>query len=67
MIVYTRKSQCSAEKSLMATLAENKAIAGRWFEAFWGKRSDPDVIEELSPTWCSRAQPIKPAGEARRP
>ena len=29
-------------KSLMTTLAENKAIAGRWFDAFWGKRSDPD-------------------------
>jgi hypothetical protein len=35
-------------KSLMTTLAENKAIAGRWFDAFWGKRSDPDVIEELA-------------------
>ena len=32
----------------MTTLAENKAIAGRWFDAFWGKRSDPDVIEELA-------------------
>jgi hypothetical protein len=35
-------------KSLMTTLTENKAIAGRWFDAFWGKRSDPDVIEELA-------------------
>ena len=32
----------------MTTLAENKAIAGRWFDAFWGKRSDPGVIEELA-------------------
>ena len=32
----------------MTTLAENKAIAGRWFDAFWGKRGDPDVIEELA-------------------
>ena len=32
----------------MTTLAENKAIAGRWFDAFWGKSSDPDVIEELA-------------------
>jgi SnoaL-like polyketide cyclase len=35
-------------KSLMTTLAENKAIAGRWFDAFWGKSSDPDVIEGLA-------------------
>jgi SnoaL-like polyketide cyclase len=32
----------------MTTLAENKAIVGRWFDAFWGKNSDPDVIEELA-------------------
>src|SRR3984957_8478947 len=35
-------------KSLMTTLAENKAIAGRWFDVFWGKSSDSDVIEELA-------------------
>jgi hypothetical protein len=35
-------------KSLMTTLAENKAIAGRWSDAFWGKSSDPDIIEELA-------------------
>jgi predicted ester cyclase len=35
-------------RALMTTLADNKAIAGRWFDAFWGKRSDPDVIDELA-------------------
>jgi ketosteroid isomerase-like protein len=32
----------------MTTLAENKAIAGRWFDAFWGKRRDLDAIEDLA-------------------
>ena len=47
-IGYGSQIPMSRGKSLMTTLAENKAIAGRWFDAFWGKRSDPDVIEELA-------------------
>jgi SnoaL-like polyketide cyclase len=35
-------------KSLMTTPAENKTIAGRWFDAFWGMSSDPDVVDELA-------------------
>jgi hypothetical protein len=47
-IGYGSQIPMSRGKSLMTTLAENKAIAGRWFDAFWGKRSDPDVIDELA-------------------
>jgi SnoaL-like polyketide cyclase len=47
-IAYGSQIPMFRGKSLMTTLAENKAIAGRWFDAFWGKRSAPDAIEELA-------------------
>lgn len=27
---------------------DNKAIVGRWFTEFWGKKFNPDVIDELA-------------------
>jgi predicted ester cyclase len=27
---------------------DNKAIVGRWFEGFWGKRFNPDIIDQLA-------------------
>ena len=32
----------------MTTAAENNAIVGRWFDAFWGEGSDLDIIEGLA-------------------
>jgi SnoaL-like polyketide cyclase len=32
----------------MTSPTQNKAIAARWFDAFWGQHSDPDVVEELA-------------------
>jgi predicted ester cyclase len=32
----------------MSTAAENKAIVGRWFTAFWGKTCDLTIVDELA-------------------
>jgi len=32
----------------MSTEAENKAIVGRWFTAFWGKTCDLTIVDELA-------------------
>jgi steroid delta-isomerase-like uncharacterized protein len=32
----------------MTSPVQNKAIAARWFDAFWGKRTDTDVVDELA-------------------
>ena len=31
-----------------ATIADNKAIVGRWFTEFWGRSWNPQVIDELA-------------------
>jgi predicted ester cyclase len=35
-------------ESGMSTVAENKAIVGRWFTAFWGKTCDLTIVDELA-------------------
>ena len=32
----------------MSKEAENKAIVGRWFTAFWGKTCDLNIVDELA-------------------
>ncbi len=32
----------------MSTEADNKAIVGRWFTAFWGKTCDLTIVDELA-------------------
>jgi len=32
----------------MSSVAENKAIVGRWFTEFWGKTCNLDVVDELA-------------------
>jgi predicted ester cyclase len=32
----------------MSTAADNKAIVGRWFTAFWGKTCDLTIVDELA-------------------
>ena len=32
----------------MSTEAENKAIVGRWFTAFWGKTCDLTIVDALA-------------------
>ena len=32
----------------MSTTAENKAIVGRWFTAFWGKTCDLTIVDDLA-------------------
>src|SRR5215475_1052033 len=32
----------------MSTEAENKAIVGRWFTAFWGKTCDLTIVDDLA-------------------
>ena len=32
----------------MSKEKDNKAIAGRWFEGFWGNPFNPDIVEELA-------------------
>ena len=32
----------------MSTTADNKAIVGRWFTAFWGKTCDLTIVDELA-------------------
>jgi predicted ester cyclase len=32
----------------MSSVAENKAIVGRWFTEFWGKTFNPGVVDELA-------------------
>jgi predicted ester cyclase len=32
----------------MSTAAENKAIVGRWFTAFWGKTCDLTIVDALA-------------------
>src|SRR5919197_5616408 len=32
----------------MSKAAENKAIVGRWFTAFWGKTCDLNIVDELA-------------------
>src|SRR6266568_4481464 len=37
-----------SEESRMSTAADNKAIVGRWFTAFWGKTCDLTIVDELA-------------------
>jgi predicted ester cyclase len=37
-----------SEESRMSTVADNKAIVGRWFTAFWGKTCDLTIVDELA-------------------
>jgi predicted ester cyclase len=32
----------------MSSVAENKAVVGRWFTEFWGKTCNLDVVDELA-------------------
>jgi predicted ester cyclase len=32
----------------MSKADDNKAIVGRWFDGFWGKTFNPDIVDELA-------------------
>jgi hypothetical protein len=49
----------------MSKEQDNKAVVGRWFTEFWGKRVNLEVVDEIAaPACCSNTRCMNSAAAA---